>query len=208
MEIRLVRAPLRALLLLAAVSAANAFAQAAPQQPAAPPPAGESKAPTAAPAAQDATPVEGAAPTSDSPSQFAWLAGCWQGSVNGRDFREQWQPLRSDVMVGTWQLVWNGRMQDYQFLRLERRSGGLYFSQFSGDRNELSFRFSQVATDEKDTVFTFTNTAAAFPARLLYRRGSDGWLYETVEGPLDGSDKRVIYPLRRVDCESGDFIRQ
>jgi hypothetical protein len=205
MNQRLIRAPKRALLLLAVVSAANAFAQAAPQQPAAQPPAGE---PTIAPAAQEAKPAEGAAPTSDSPSQLAWLAGCWQGSVNGRDFREQWQPLRSDIMVGTWQLVWNGRMQDYQFLRLERRPGGLYFSQFSGDRKELSFKFAQVATDEKDTVFTFTNTADAFPARLLYRRGSDGWLYETVEGPLDGSDKRVIYPLRRVDCESGEFIRQ
>ena len=208
MNVHLARAPLRALLLLIALSAANAFAQAAPQPPAAQPPAAQdAKAPAAAPAAQDAkASAEPAA--SDSPAQFAWLAGCWQGSVNGRDFREQWQPLRSDVMVGTWQLVWNGRMQDYQFLRLERRGGGLYFSQFSGDRKELAFKFAQVATDDKDTVFTFTNVADAFPARLLYRRGSEGWLYETVEGPQDGNDKRVIYPLRRVDCESGEFIRQ
>jgi hypothetical protein len=177
-------------------------------QPAPPPPAADANAATQpAPAAPDDAKPQAESPTG-SLAALAWLEGCWQGSVNGRDFREQWQPLRGDMLVGVWQLVLAGRMQDYQFLRLERRDGSLYFSQFSGDRKELAFKLAQVATDDKDTVFTFTNTADAFPARLVYRRGTDGWLYETVEGPLNGSDKRVIYPLRRVDCESGEFIRK
>ena len=36
--------------------------------------------------------------------------------------------------------------------------------------------------------------------------GIDGWLYETVEGSLDGADKHVIYPLRRINCETGALI--
>jgi hypothetical protein len=40
----------------------------------------------------------------------------------------------------------------------------------------------------------------------VYRRGADGWLYETIEGTLDGKERRVIYPLRRIDCESGELI--
>jgi hypothetical protein len=138
---------------------------------------------------------------------LAWLRGCWQGKVNQRDYREQWLPLEGGMLVGVGQQVSRGRMQDYEFLRLEARTDGVYFTQFSGEAKPTSFKLASTATDEKDTIFTFANIAAdAFPARLLYRRGTEGWLYETIEGPLNGAEKRVIYPFRRVDCESGELI--
>ena len=139
---------------------------------------------------------------------FAWLAGCWQGSVNQREFREQWLPFRGGMLVGAGQQVMKGAMQDYEYLRIESRPDGIVFSQFGGDRKETSFRLESTTTDGNDTIFTFANTAPApaFPARLVYRRGTEGWLYETIEGSLAGSDKRVIYPMRRVDCESGELI--
>jgi hypothetical protein len=137
---------------------------------------------------------------------FAWLAGCWQGDVNQRDFREQWLPLRGGMLVGTGQMTMAGKMLDYQFLRIEARPSGIVFSQFSGERKELSFKLATTTTDGNDTIFTFDNTTAGFPARLVYRRGAEGWLYETIEGPLNGADKRVIYPLRRVSCETGELI--
>ena len=34
------------------------------------------------------------------------------------------------------------------------------------------------------------------------------WLYATIEGKLKGEERKVVYPMRRVDCESGEFIRQ
>ena len=139
---------------------------------------------------------------------LAWLPGCWQGSVNQREFREQWLPLRGGVLVGVGQSVLQGRMQDYEFLRIEPRADGVYFTQFSGDLKQSSFRLAATTTDEKDTIFTFANTADAFPARLIYRRGIEGWLYQTIEGSVSGSDRRVIYPLRRVDCETGEFIHR
>ena len=96
---------------------------------------------------------------------------------------------------------------DTLVMRIEPRSDGVYFAQFSGDRKETSFRLAGTQTADKDTIFTFANIAAdAFPARLVYRRGSEGWLYETIEGTLNGSERKVIYPLRRVDCETGEFI--
>jgi hypothetical protein len=139
---------------------------------------------------------------------LAWLEGCWQGSVNQREFREQWLPLRGGLMIGAGQSVLRGRMQDYEFLRIEPRADGVYFTQFSGDLKQSSFRLAATTTDEKDTIFTFANTADAFPARLIYRRGIEGWLYQTIEGSVSGSDRRVIYPLRRVDCETGEFIHR
>ena len=137
---------------------------------------------------------------------LAWLAGCWKGSVNQRDYREQWLPFEGGMLIGAGQQVMKGKMQDYEFLRIEARFDGVVFSQFGADRKETSFRLENTTTDGNDTIFTFANMARTFPARLLYRRGADGWLYETIEGDLQGGDKKVIYPLRRVDCETGELI--
>ncbi|MEO9137095.1 MAG: DUF6265 family protein [Casimicrobiaceae bacterium] len=137
---------------------------------------------------------------------LAWLEGCWQGTVNQREFREQWMPLRDGILIGTGQQVLRNSLQDYEFLRLEARPDGVYFTQFSGDRTDASFKLASTTTDDKDTIFTFANTVDAFPSRLIYRRGTGGWLYETIEGSPDGADKKVIYPLRRINCESGELI--
>jgi hypothetical protein len=174
-------------------------------------------------AQQPATPPEAAAPPPAAPSQpqpptsaklddggafaaLAWLEGCWQGTVNQREFREHWLPPRGGMLIGAGQSVLRGKMQDYEFLRIEPRSDGIFFSQFGGDRKETSFRLDKVVNEDKDTIFTFANTADAFPARLIYRRGSEGWLYETIEGKMNGSDRQVIYPMRRIDCETGELI--
>ena len=62
--------------------------------------------------------------------------------------------------------------------------------------------------DGTDAVYTFVNPAHDFPQRIVYRRGTEGWLYVHVEGKLKGEERRIIYPMRRIDCESGEFLRQ
>lgn len=171
--------------------------------PGAPPASSTSGAPS--PAAPSASAP--AAPVATGPlAPLAWLAGCWQGNVNEREFRETWLPLRGGMLIGAGQQVLRGVVQDYEFLRIDARPDGIHFTQFSGDRKESSFKLSATTADGNDTIFTFANTTAAFPARLVYRHGAEGWLYETIEGPLNGSDKKVIYPLRRVDCETGELV--
>ena len=191
-----------ALLLLGATAAA--------QQPAAPP---EATVPpeAAAPPAAPSQPQPPTAPKLDEGGAFAalaWLEGCWQGTVNQREFREHWLPPRGGMLIGAGQSVLRGKMLDYEFLRIEPRSDGIFFSQFGGDRKETSFRLDKVVSEDKDTIFTFVNTADAFPARLVYRRGSEGWLYETIEGKMNGGDRQVIYPLRRVDCETSELVNK
>ena len=195
-------APVLATLMVALSLSAGVFGQATP------PPAEAPGAPAGAATPQDAGADTRAA--TDAPSgplaPLAWLEGCWQGSVNQREFRETWLPLRGGMLIGAGQSVMLGRMLDYQYLRLEARSDGIYFTQFSGDRKESSFKLAGTATDDKDTVFTFSNTAEGFPARLTYRRGTLGWLYETIEGTLNGSERKVVYPMRRINCQSGELI--
>lgn len=111
-------------------------------------------------------------------------------------------------MVGAGHVVFQGKTQDYGYLRLETRPDGVYYVAISSAKKESSFKLVTTAIDDKDTLFTFTSAVDEFPQRIIYRRGVDGWLYATVEGKVKGEDKRVIYPMRRVDCQSGDLIKK
>jgi len=137
---------------------------------------------------------------------LSWLAGCWEGKVNLREFREEWLPLRGDIMVGASQTAVQGKMQDYEYLRLEPRADGIYYVALPSGKNEAAFRLAGMQRDGTDEIFTFQNPRDEFPQRIVYRRGSEGWLYAQVEGKLDGVPKQVIYPMRRVDCRSGELI--
>jgi hypothetical protein len=141
-------------------------------------------------------------------ASLEWLAGCWAGSVNQRDFREQWSPLRGDILVGAGSTVYQGKAQSYEFLRIERRPDGVYYVALTSDRQEDAFKLASITTDEKDTVYTFSNPQRDFPQTIIYRRGSEGWLYAHVEGKINGEAKQIIYPMRRVGCESGELIRK
>jgi Domain of unknown function (DUF6265) len=140
---------------------------------------------------------------------LAWLEGCWRGDVAKYLIREHWLPPGGGIMVGAGHTLLDGKSSDYQYLRLETRPNGVYYVSIGSDRKEASFKLTGATTsDGNDTIFTFTNVASEFPERILYRRGAEGWLYASVEGKVKGEEKKVIYPLRRIDCQSGEFIRK
>src|SRR6476646_12010473 len=112
-------------LLTLAMWSLNALAQAPPTSE----PAAQGHA-DAAPEPADAGPL----------APLAWLEGCWKGTVNQREFREQWLPLRGGMLIGAGQSVLRGKMQDYEYLRIEPKGDGIFFTQFSGDLKETSFK--------------------------------------------------------------------
>jgi hypothetical protein len=144
--------------------------------------------------------------SADKDGDFAWLAGCWRGTVNQREFREHWMPLRGNLMLGTGHTVAGDRTQDYEFIRLEPRADGVHYVAAPAGQREAAFRLATRTMDGPDTIWTFANPAHDFPQRIVYRRGGEGWLYVHVEGKLKGEERQVIYPLRRIDCDSGEFI--
>ena len=166
----------------------------------APPPAPEKPADTKAPEA-----AGGLAP-------LAWLEGCWRGTVNLREFREQWMPLRGNLLLGVSQTVMAGKTEGYEYLRLESRADGIHYVVTQSGKDELAYRLTEQRIDRtlerNDEIFGFVNPAVAFPQKIVYRRGSEGWLYAAVEGKVNGADRQVTYPMRRIDCESGEFIRK
>ncbi len=141
---------------------------------------------------------------------FAWLEGCWRGSVNQRDYREQWMPLRGNLMVGMSQTVSGSKTQDFEYLRIEPRADGIYYVAAPAGKAESAFRFVEETVDREndrnDHIFTFASGGSEFPQRIVYRRASEGWLYATVEGKVGGADRQVVYPMRRIGCESGEHI--
>lgn len=124
------------------------------------------------------------------------------------EFREHWLPLRGGLMVGAAHVVFQGKSQEFEYLRLETRPDGVYYIAIPSGKKETPFKLTTVAVEDMDTIFTFTNPIDEYPQRIIYRRGIDGWLYATVEGKTGSKEQKVIYPMRRIDCQTGSFIRK
>ena len=137
---------------------------------------------------------------------LGWLEGCWRGAVNQREFREYWLPLQGGMIVGAGHTVMQDKTQDFEYMRIEARPDGVYYVIVPSGKPETSFKLTSIAEDGRYTDFSFANGVDEFPQRIVYRRGSEGWLYASVEGKLNGEDRRVIYPMRRIVCESGETI--
>ena len=172
----------------------------------------QAPAPAAPPAGAPATaPADKAAdnPASGPLAPLAWMRGCWEGKVNQRDFREEWLPPASDMMVGVSQTTLRDKTVDFEYLRLEQRPEGVFYVAAPSGKNEAAFRLTgQTTASGGDEVFTFVNAMPGvdYPQRIIYRHASEGWLYATVEGKIKGVDKQVIFPMRRVDCQTGAVV--
>jgi len=139
-------------------------------------------------------------------ADLSWLSGCWRGNVNRREFREHWMPLRGNLIVGVGHTVMQDRTQGYEYIRIEPRDGGIDYVALPSGGKETAFRLVGRQVDGADTIFTFASTSNDFPQRVVYRRAAQGWLYVNVEGRVQGEERKVIYPMRRIDCESGEVI--
>jgi hypothetical protein len=165
-------------------------------------------APTATPVPPDdakrrVTPID-----TMSLAPLAWLDGCWRGAVNQREFREHWMPLRGGMMLGMGQTVMQDKTQDFDYLRLELRADGVHYLILPSGKQEIDFRLTAAIADDVGPEFTFTNRVDEFPQRIVYRPTPEGWLYATIEGKLNGEDRKQTFPFRHIGCESGEPIHK
>ena len=113
-------------------------------------------------------------------------------SVNKREVREHWLPLRGNLMLGMSHTVLQGKTQDYEYLRIESRPDGVYYVALPSGQNPTSFKFEgkTVVTmgDRSDDAFVFTNPALEFPQicdrvlnmlqRIVCAVGRPHWSFE------------------------------
>ena len=178
-------------------------AKGAPAREVAPPAADAATSPAAPVAETKAAP----APTGPL-APLAWLNGCWAGEVNKREFREYWHPLRGGMMVGVGHNALPERTVSYEHLRLEGKPDGVFYVAAPAGQKEVPFKLTDTRREGPDEIFVFTNGANPFPTSISYRRATGGWLYVEVAGKNKDKDHKVIYPFRRVSCETGEFIRK
>lgn len=147
---------------------------------------------------------------------LAWLNGCWKGSVGvgrrQREFREYWHPLRGNLMVGVGHNALPDQTVSFEYLRLEPRDDAVYYVAAQVGKPVVAFKLAETRREGGDEIFTFRTGGTGFPTYITYRRASLGWLYVEVGGRVSDKgaerDHKVTYPFRRVDCESGEFVKK
>ena len=120
-------------------------------------------------------------------------------------------PLRGQMMLGVSQTIdEKGATQSYEFLRLEPRAGGVFYVAWPSGKAEVALKLEGETTDKSndrdDTTFTFVNPAQEFPQVIAYRRAKEGWLYASVEGKVAGAERKATYPMRRISCDTGEYV--
>ncbi|MGA3294044.1 MAG: DUF6265 family protein [Candidatus Acidiferrales bacterium] len=151
----------------AGTSSASSSSAAVPQE--------ASASPSAAASAAPATPSSPKATLSD----FAWLAGRWQGVWGPRIAQQVWMPPKAGTMVGIFQLAENGETLVIELFTLVEKPSGIdfYFRHFT----------PQLAPWEKSDP-TVLNLASADSKAIVF------------ENPVNGEPKRAV--IRRIDADT------
>jgi hypothetical protein len=139
-------------------------------------------------------------PAQSSVDTFSWLAGCWSGSRDGREFSEQWMKPGGNSMFGTGRTIVKGKTAEYEFMQIRQdEAGSIVFIAKPSGQAEASFKLLSASERE----ITFENPAHDFPQKVNYRLQEDGSLVATIEGVINGKKKRIGFPMRRERCETG-----
>jgi hypothetical protein len=94
-----------------------------------------------------------------------------------------------------------GRTLSFEFMRIEARGdGSIAYVAKPTDKPEEAFVYQGAKDDHGATRYVFANPARDFPTEIAYARTPAGELFAYVIGKVNGVDRQVIYPFRRVDC--------
>jgi len=130
-------------------------------------------------------------------ADFAWLAGCWDGSSANREYLEQWMKPSGQTMLGMSRTVYGGKTVEYEFLQIREQEGSIYFIANPSGQAEASFKL--IKFGEQEAIFE--NPQHDFPQRIIYRLEKDGSLAAAIEGMSNGKMKKVDFPMRRAKCD-------
>jgi len=137
------------------------------------------------------------AAAADDLQKAKWLSGCWAGTDGGRSFEERWMPPRGGAMVGVGRSFRGEKMSNTELTILRSREGGLSYEAFPVGQPPAVFPSIKVTED----TMVFEDLQHDFPQRIIYRRTAKGTLLARIEGKVDGKERGIEYPMKRVPCE-------
>ena len=113
-------------------------------------------------------------------AQLSWMSGGWRTAPGGRvQIEEHWMAPAGSSMLGMSRTVSGDRTVEFEYVRVEQRTDGLYYVAHPGARSPgTDFKL----TSHSATEAVFENPAHDFPKRIIYRKNSDGSLTASVDG--------------------------
>ena len=130
-------------------------------------------------------------------NDLAWLAGCWEANVRGREVNEHWMKPGGGIMLGMARTVSQGKAGEFEFTQIREDKDAIYYVAKPAAQPEASFKL--VKLENKEVVFE--NPEHDFPQRIIYRLQSDGSLFARVEATVKGQIRGIDYPYKRAKCE-------
>lgn len=132
---------------------------------------------------------------------FAWMAGCWEGTLSsGAVYEEWWMPDRGGLMVGIARMTREGRPVSFEhmYLILDGETP-VFVAQPSQSPTKTTFRLSEQA----EGTFLFENPEHDFPQRIRYSSPVSGRPFARIEGGEGAEARGLDFPLVRGSCPEG-----
>ena len=127
-----------------------------------------------------------------------WIAGCWELKAGDRITEEQWMAPKGGIMLGMSRTVRGEKLVEFEQVRIETRSAGLFYVASPSRQATAEFKASLVL----DSAVTFENPSHDFPTRIKYRKAGADSIVASIEGPRGGQTRTIAFPYRRVSCDA------
>jgi len=111
------------------------------------------------------------------------MAGDWETREATPYVEEHWTGPAGGAMLGASRAIKNGKMVEFEFLRIEARADGIFYMPQPSGKPPVDFKFTPTTSDEA----VFVNPGHAdHLKRIIYRKNPDGTLAARIEGENNG----------------------
>jgi len=129
-------------------------------------------------------------------NQLSWMAGAWSGTQERTQMEEHWTAPLANSMLGMHRDVTADKTVSFEFLRIEKRPGGIVY--VAQPRGNPPTDFAMVEMSGQRVVFE--NKAHDFPQRIIYwsEPNKPDVLNARVEGTQNGRSRSIEWSWRRA----------
>jgi hypothetical protein len=131
-------------------------------------------------------------------AELGFLRGCWRGpAAEGMDIEETWTAADADVMLATTRYLRDGRVEGWEFSRIQADSSGVHLTPYPDGRPAAVFALDRAERG----MAIFANPQNDFPQTIVYR--GDGRTQLLVR--LEGSGRTMEWRMAAGACATPDY---
>jgi hypothetical protein len=139
-------------------------------------------------------PLLAAGQTSSRIDDLKWLTGSWRVDEGSTVIEEQWNAPSGGLMLATGRTVKNGKLVEFEFLRIEQRGSSLVYLAQPGGQPPTEFTLESMTPRE----VVFANLQHYFPTRIRYKKNDDGSVTARVEDETGKKGQDFPYKLDMI----------